>query len=403
MNKKYLLFVIFFVLGSVSGFSLDINLAKDAYSVGETLQAEILIDGKLEEDLTVSNVKLDCSGNFIDVAPSLFKIEEDHYYSYFDLGGRLGNCSFVLKDILYYESGFLERDSFEKNFELTGFNGSVITVSPAGARISDFSTEGSFEVYLENPYSLESINVSLGSSAEFIDLSEDSLLISSGGFKSFNVYISELLVQENKKEEITLSYDGKDIILPIWIFYGGSVTLENESSVDSPLLEFVMDVDSINVSLNRSNDLKGYIAIKNSGSDLSLIRFELTGNLGEVIDLQTSEMDSFDSGDLFKQYLFVNQNKDAMPGNYSGSLRVVYGAGLIEYPIFISVADLRIEEETNGISDHMEVIDFEENYFNQNGIGVWWFVLAFFVILALVIYFLYKRKNKKPIGYLKVF
>ena len=53
MNKCYILLIIVFVFGSVSAFSIDTNLAKENYFSGETLQAEIFINGVLPMEFKI--------------------------------------------------------------------------------------------------------------------------------------------------------------------------------------------------------------------------------------------------------------------------------------------------------------------------------------------------------------
>ena len=106
MKGICLFLIVFFVIGGVSAFSLDIDLEKGVYHPGETLQADISIVGTLEEDLVTSDIKLFCDNESVSIAPSLLKLSDEHYYSFFKLGESLvGNCELKLHEIIYYESG----------------------------------------------------------------------------------------------------------------------------------------------------------------------------------------------------------------------------------------------------------------------------------------------------------
>ena len=214
------------------------------------------------------------------------------------------------------------------------------------------------------------------------------------------MYISPVLIEKTEKEEIVLRYDSKEFIIPIWIFYDGEdVPPENNTFVDESLVEFIMDVDSINSFLNQSEDTYGYISIQNIGFDLDAIVFSLTGNLGDVIDLQVESVNEFNKGDIVKEYFYVNQRKNAEPGNYSGTLKVDYDSKSIQFPIFVSilgggpVVDINETERDNG-----SAIENDTEGWN---ISVWWYVLVGFIILFIIVYFVYRKKSKKPVNYLQ--
>lgn len=396
MNKKYLFVVILFVFGNVSAFSLDVDL-KGNYSPGETLQADILVSGQLEEDILTGDIGLECLGSSVSVVPSLIKVEENHYYSFFDLSGLdVGNCSLIVSDVLYYESGFLEQNDFSFDFSLVEANGSVIYVSPAAFRTTDLTVQNSFDVYLTNNGA--AVDVSISTSASFIDLSESVLSLDSSGM--FNVYISPLLVEETEKEEIVLTYDSKEFVIPVWIFYEdlGFIPEENDTFVDESRVEFIMDVESINSVLNSSEDTYGYITIQNIGSDLDTITFSLTGDLGGIIDLQVESFDDFNEGDFVKEYFYVNQRKNVDPGNYSGALKVGYDSKSIEFPIFVEILGGETVIDTNETErDNGSAIESDSGGLS---ISIWWYVLIFFVLLFIIVFFVYKKKSKKPANYL---
>ena len=399
MNKKYLFFVVLFALGNVSAFSLDASL-KDNYSSGETLQADILVFGQLEEDILTGDIGLECEGFTVSVVPSLIKVEENHYYSFFDLGDlNVGNCSFVVKDVLYYEGGFLEQNDFKFDFKLVEVNGSVIHVSPAAFRTTDLTIQNSFDVYLTN--NGESVDVLISTTASFIDLSESSISLRSEDISSFNIYVSPVLIEETEKEEIVLTYDSKEFIIPVWIFYEENFipVEDNITLIDGSLIGFVMDVNEINSVLNQSEDTYGYVTIQNIGTDLNEITFSLTGNLEEVIGLQTERVNDFNRGDIVKEYFYVNQRKNAESGNYSGALKVEYDFKSIEFPIFVEILGSEAIIEING-SDRDNGSAIESNAEGLN-ISIWWYVLIFFVILFIIVYVVYKKKSKKPVNYLQ--
>ncbi len=406
--KLALLCMLLFVIGNVYAFSMDISFPKDAYSPGETLQADILIDGTLEENIVTQNIGLVCDldngeKNLPIIAPSLIRIEENHYYSYFDLNENLnsGNCSVVVKNVIYYENGFLEQEDFSSgDFRLDETNNSLIFVSPAAFVSQDVLDDNSFDVYVTNN-NQENLVVNLSSGASYIDLSKDSLQISKDDTESFNVYVSPLLIPGSGKETIVLKYNSQQFSIPIWLFYESQEevnnTEDNTTIVSGDSLSFVMDVDSIDVSVEPSKSLSGYVTVKNTGTNtLDSVVFELTGNLSNVVDLQTPQT-SVAIGETFKEYIYVNQKKNSLPGSYEGNLKVSYNGKSIEYPIYVNVlGEDSINTSQTNITRRLNQTNGEDS---SSGVSVWWFVGIFFVIVFIVLYLLYKKKTKRRLTF----
>ncbi len=396
MNKLSLFFIVIFVLGSTSAFSIDINLAKDSYFPGETLQADITIEGVLEENLANSNIKLYCSNNSIGISPSLIKLSNTHYYSFFEINKALygQNCEFTIQDAIFYESGFIMQRDFSKNFSLVSTNDSIVSINPSAFRVDDLSDQNTFRVFVEN-LGIESVNLSISTSNEFVDLTGDL----SGDPESssyFDIYLSELLYSGEENAEVEISYNSKGYKIPIWIFEDvedNNITVpeENESYIDGPFLEFVMDVDRFDISLSSDEDLSGYVTIKNVGVDLRDIVFSLSGNLSGIIDLQTENLELLESGESFKEYLYVNQMKNAEEGIYEGVLKIDYYSESLEFPILVEIKSGEVVSNgTNG-----DPVDPGNPPVEENGISIWWFVLIILLIALIVLYFLYKKKTKK--------
>jgi hypothetical protein len=404
VSKKYLFLIVLFVLGSVSAFSVEVNLAKESYFSGETLQAEIFIDGLLEEEISTGDIKLFCDGSFVGISPSLLKLETNHYYSFFGINKALSSqeCSFVMENIIYYDEGFVKQDNFYQNFSLVIINDSIVFVNPAGIKIDEIGSQNNFRIYLENVGD-EQVNISISTDDSFVELSSGGLLGNPETSGYFDVYLSEFLYAGQEKSEINIDYNGKGIIIPIWIFSETEENItqveENITYVDESLIEFVMEVSMFNVSLSNREDLSGYVTIKNMGQDLTKVDFSLTGNLSAVIDLQSETLGSLGSGESFKEYLYVNQMKDAPKGFYEGSLKVNYETKFIEFPILVEIKEGEIV--SNGTGDGGDVVDPGDPPKDDKEISIWWFVLIILVIALGVVFFLYKKRTKKGSDFLQ--
>jgi len=399
VKEKYFFLVMFFVIGNVSAFSLDINLEKEVYFPGETLQADISVDGTLEEDILTSNVKLLCNNDSVSVAPSLLKLDVDHYYTFFKLSESLtGDCELKLHELIYYEGGFLRQESFYENFSLVETNSSVISFIPAGFRIDDFDLQSNLRVYLTD-LNEEVTNISVESSDAFAEVSDSEI---SWDSLFFDIYLSEFLYDGTPKAEISLGYSGQFFKIPIWIFHDVDDTLpveENDTYVDEAKIEFVMDVSEFDVSLSENEDLSGYVTVKNTGSDLSEVAFSLTGNLGEVIDLQTENLDEFNSGESFKEYLYVNQRKSTALGVYEGTLKVEYELTSVEFPIMVEITENDPGEVVSNGTGNGGDIDPSDD--DEKGISIWWIILVIILLALVAIYLTYRKKTKKKTDFLK--
>lgn len=398
MNKKYLFIILVFMISSVSAFSLNIELAKESYSPGETLQADILIDGYLEENIGSKNIKLLCSNNYVSIAPSIIKVSSDHYYSFFSLDQGISpqNCEFVIEDVIFYQEGFIRQADFNKNFSILATNDSIVSINPAAFKIDDISVQNNFQVYVEN-LGDDTLNLSIFTQDDFVELSLGELSGDPESASYFEVYLSEFLYSGEETAAITLNYDTREFEIPIWIFEDDSTNItipeENNTYVDESKLEFVMDVDMFNISLGSEEDLSGYVTIKNVGESISNILFSLTGNVGEIIDLQATNLDSLSSGESYKEYLYVNQLKNAEEGIYQGTLKVDYSSQYIEFPIFVEIKSGEIVG--NGSVDNGDPVDPGVVPDEGTEFNIWWIVLLIILIALIAIYFLYKKKTKK--------
>jgi hypothetical protein len=403
VSKKYLFFIIFFIVGGVSAFSVDIDLAKENYLPGETLQAEIFIEGTLEEQISASDIKLLCRGSSVSISPSLIKLKINHYYSFFGINQYLNfqECEFIIEDMIYYDGGFIKQNNFYKNFSLSESNESVVFVNPAGFKIDDISSQSNLRVYLEN-LGEEGANISINTESSFIEFSSNELswLPESSGY--FDIYLSEFSYADEEKTEVILRYGSSEFIIPIWIDQdvgqNTSNVVENITYVNEAKLEFVMEVERFNISLSEEEDLSGYITIKNVGTDLGEIDYNLTGNLFEIIDLQTETLNSLNAGDSFKEYLYVNQMKNATEGIYQGTFKVNYESKTIEFPIFVEIKgeEIVLNGTGNGGEDVGPGTPPQEN----EKINIWWFVFIVLLIILIILYFLYRKKTRKDPDFL---
>jgi len=394
VKKLNLILALIFLSLDVSALDAGINLYKAVYSPGETLQAEVNFS-KSVEVFSSGNVKLECVNGAEVIAPSIFNIDFNQYFVYFNIDKNVewGNCSLILKNIIYSDGGILNSIDFNRSFILNNSNNSL-SLSPAGARIYDINSQNNLQVYLTNN-GLETMDIALSSSASFVDLSEDNLLIPAGHSSQFNIYISPLLIQDTDVENVYLSFSNNSLRMPIWLFYSSenitfNNSLKNNSLIDEAKVDFLMDVDNITISLNSSKEISGYVQIINNGKNLDSVSFGLSGNLVEIVVLGSSNISSFNSGDNFKEYLYINQRKNAAPGLYSGNLIVNYETQQKTFPINVEIIgeiNIPVNNSTFNRTNSSTRND-------ESKISVWIYVGIFFIVLIIFVYILYKKRTK---------
>lgn len=389
MKKFILILVLLLVFNFVSGFSLNVNFEKDSYSAGDTLQADILFDDDIQGEILTEDIELNCNGK-IDVAPFLLRLEDNHYYSYFDLPLNLDNqnCSVILNDIIYSENGFLQQTDFITNFILNNTNNSVY-VNPGAVRITDVGDADTFIVQITNT-GLNTTNYSISTIQTFFDISKKSLLLNPGQIGEFYVYTSDVLYNNVGKAEIKLDYVDS-FSIPIFFLVEDEPLIENTTE---SRLEFVNDFDNFNVSINKNESTYGFVKFKNYGDDINNLVFELTGDLSKVVYLQFYVLEEIKKDETLKQYVYVNQNKTAISGNYSGNLKITYNSNFIEFPINIEISDVSIYVNNTVINNSVKngSVDNKEE---KSSISVWLFVGLFFIVLIVVFYLLYKKKTNR--------
>jgi hypothetical protein len=398
--KQYLFFIILLIVGNVHGFSFDFHFSSLDYSPGETVQLELSVNGVLEGELKNDDLNLMCSGENIGFVPNLLKVNNSFYYLFFNLGNfELGECLLSFDDVIYYENGFLKQANFETNFNIVDKNSSTIYVDPAGIIFNDFSSQSFILMNLFNSNE-EDIFVSISSDLSFIEFGEN-VNIGSGEFVDINLYFSEFGYNGEKFGRILLEFTNNTFEIPIWmnIISGENDSLlivDNITQVVGPKIEVLQGVEGFSLIISKLGDKSGYVLIQNNGIDLGLVEFKLSGNVSEIVDLQNDKLENFNSGDKFREYIYVNQGKDAKEGDYTGNLEIHYGEEIVKIPILIEITGVIINT-TDGFNDTVISGNIDE----EKGINIWIFVLIFFILSGIVLFLLYKKKTKKSVDFLK--
>lgn len=385
------------------GSGLEINIAKESYSVKETFQAKIIVDN-IEENLKASQIKLiNQNGANFQITPFLYKIG-DNYYVYFQIPFQLeaGNYSIMVKDVVYYENNNLRQGNFYESFSIVSKH-VLVYVDPGIIIANDIGNKNSFDFRLVN-YG-DGIFVSLYTDTPFISVSEDSLMLN--GDKTVEIYVSDYLKNFDGTKNLNVDYENYSYTIPIW--FGPSaedangLNESNQDDNNETVTEEKLDVrflnsqNYLNLTTNRLNSKFISIEFKNFGeTEAKNIKFYLEGDISSIGSLEYIELDKLSSGEISTQKIYLNTNKDAL-GFYSGKMVMDYGSDKTEeYYIYAYFLEGSIEDKSNAgksvkIRNESEI---NENDSNKTKINYW--IIFVFFVLALIIatYFLYHKYKK---------
>jgi len=263
----------------------------------------------------------------------------------------------------------------------------VLSFSPAIVRV--YENQPPFKINFKNK-GFVSISIDLVET-ESVKPSEDSLVLGVG--ESDSVFITTDLVDD----ELKFSYNNitKTILL---VKTGISVS---EDDIASPIV-FLTD-ESVVFDLRPSEFREGTILFKNNGEiDVSDLQITLTGDLGEIVSLDTTVFNFLAAGDSQELFARVNAERNPLKSSYSGSILittaenyvaslpfVVNIKGFVE-PLVIEEIDVVVDDVVKNDTDVVE----EEEEKGSRFIWLVWVVVGVIVVF-IVFLIINKRKGKK--------
>jgi hypothetical protein len=418
---KILVFVLvlsLFFLGIGYAEPLEIQIFKDSYAAGETLQARIIVND-IENEIKISDIKLMRGNSYVSITPFLLRLGKD-YFVYFHLPVNLegGNYSLVVEDVVYYRNDLLVQGDFSKGFSVVDKD-FVIRVDPGILIANNLENINNFDVRLVNFG--DSVLVNFSVSDNLISLSDDAIYLSDE--YALGVYVSELL-KGSAEGYLKMEYGGDNYLIPIWFGAGSeNVSSENISYIDNESNQSVNVSDGFNDTeqnisvsegvyfLSYEKELVGVI-LENGGQYLGLdirnfyndsldVSFYLEGNISEIAEL---EENSFELGrdEIGRVGLLLNKEEMADIGGYNGYLVLDSGINSDRFYLEIYVIEVGKEIVVNESSgdiyvDKKNLSEYMEGKEEKKGSKIWyWIFFGFlFALLLVIIYILYLRHQKK--------
>lgn len=396
MNKKFVFFLVFFLVIASFVNSLEITSEKEYLSEESIL---ITISGNFVVPILKENIFL-YRGEARSAAEISVEIIEDVYYIYLDLKGKTpGNYSIRIEDVEYLEgSKKIEEDikiPFKIKEEMAKFS-----VSPLAK-----STSQNFTLYVKNLKSVSSTVSIKTSNSKKIYSEKESYSLRSGENKQIKIIVNP--DDEMTLEKITISLDGssKDVLV--------YVEKESEEKKEE-IKEFSFEKEKVSLNLSTNSKKNYFTYLRNTGeNEISNITVGVSEELREFINLSTKEKFSLNKNETIKIDIYVKTSN--ISGNFNGYLVASDDSEMKEY-LYLSlgvikdyIPSTKVDEEKNPFAGENTIprngntglIDEDDNLGGSSTSKIigWIIVLALIVIIAWFFFKKYRGAKRSGIKF----
>lgn len=342
---KFFLLILFLALSfPTSTLAQEITFLQDAYKQGETLQAEILIPNLVSEIISKNIIIKDSSNKEIKLGFFLKKISNEFYFIYFDLPLYItdGDYTLELKDLLYKEAGILKEISTSKKFKVnSSIQRHLLTIEPA---IFKFEPKTPYlKLRVKNKES-KTLSLSISSTSELIHTSKTELLIPPNSQESIKVYVDLEKIERGTKEFLNIAH----YQIPIWILDEFPILTTKEKILSFSIIENEKEVilEELNAELNQNQVVYENIFIKNLlNKSLYNLQVSLTGNLGDIVDLNLTFIPEIEPYGKIEEYILINKKKSPKFDLYKGTLLIKNENYSLEFPIILNIIKEKLDEK----------------------------------------------------------
>ncbi len=377
---------------------LNIELNRNVFAPGETVFVTITKNLVLENEINELDFRLIRNTTRVSLSISLLK-QDETYYLYFDIPTNIEEGKYFFQDsnILYTdENNVFRKITQDVPLEVKKTNSSIIAISPLFVRVLNPDKNPEYTIRLKNNGNLDG-TVFITKDSDFIVTDKNLVNVPKLSTQKFNFILKNDLITKNVAL-INLKYDDKsyDVI----IFINKEITSTPiVASKDS--IQFIEENKMINLSLYNETR-EGPLKFKNFfDQTINNISFELTGNLNQIITLKITKLDSLESNEIVEQYLWINKNKNANSGIYSGNLILKSQDTYIEFPIYVKINE--ITPEQNITSNKTEIFEpiiktnFTQPPKKKEGVKLPWTLIILMIVVIIVGILIFYFKKKKPV------
>ena len=288
-------------------YAQDLSLSKEIYYPQETFQAEVFMENLNNQDISVLN-----SLNFpSSIGVNLNKISNAHYFISFNIPETTpGIYTLKIKET-------------QKQFEIKPKKTRVFSISPA------------FIKYTSQDKTIQKIIITNhNTQPETVEITSDSVIPSINSItlplKSSKSFFVKLDTTQTKNSLAILSI--ADYNIPIWFIADNEIIsfLDKEIEITQETqegLQFyiksegdIIDLNYLTKEIEESIPITGSLYIKNNlNESLNNLKISLTGNLQDIVKLETTEFD-LATGEEKRLDIIINEDRILLEDSYSGDL-----------------------------------------------------------------------------------
>ncbi len=323
----------------------DITTAKQDYLLGETVQAEVNMQG-----FDIS--KLSFTDNKSSKTSVGFLTEKigDRNFVYFNIPTNIlaGEYYLIAKDKRVID-GVLGDFQIFANVTVLGEVG--VSIDPAILSFDPAKNE--LKVSMKNN-AAKAYSVSVMTSTADMKAARPVLDLAPGETKS--AYVSYDLSKINSEQSIGLSYANRTYVVKVLLPDIKIIEQPLEQPVDKPVekpveqqvaeLKFI-GPDVVDKKASTYTSFSDVITVKSTSKDeIRNVKFPLTGTLAQIAQIKIQAIDKIPAEGSIEQSISINKDKKAAPGNYEGKIIVEADGGYKDEILFkITLEDLKLVEE----------------------------------------------------------
>ncbi|MFH0797919.1 MAG: hypothetical protein V1906_00755 [Candidatus Woesearchaeota archaeon] len=332
-------------MNSVIVSSQSLDVLRGIYAPGETVMANLEVDDFSPSRLAFENEQ----GNKLSIGMLYFKKSEGKYHVFFNLpmGIAEGNYSLSYRDAKLV-SGVQTYTNFSDNL---GIIKSPVAISLKPTIFKLDSSKTSIKIELSNK----------GESATTINITSDNPLV--------KPVRESLDIGAGETKNLFVNYGGVVSASLLGLYYGDKVYMVELLADDKPVeiraeplsegLEFV-DATPIYHSIMPSQVIAGELEFRNINSrPLHNVTFHTSPSIADIIDFNTSIFIEIKPNVVYRQFIWINKNKNLPLGNYYGVLLMKSSEGAkAELGINILIreqelVELPVEKPEEGIKEEL--------------------------------------------------
>ncbi len=344
---------------------VSIELLKEKYGAGETVQAEITTE-LLEKPLKPEQLSLYVNGVKKSIAPFFTRYDERTYLLYFDLPIVLEQPTYLkVEKALYRGSAGLQEYTGEKEIPIINEPTSILSIIPGFIILE--KNQKDVQIQVENKKGDSVLNIS--SSPSITHLYTTPQPINFNGKRVFKFSVDQEKLEPDAA--ILIEHSGEQY--KVKVKKRQEIITQQPPQNQSPQIEgkglvFVASKPEVEKTINADVVLSGILSVKNEGNiTLENITLQLTGNLPEIASVDTTFISLLQPGQTLDILLMVNEDQNARPGTFTGVLRAVTDTSQATFPISVTIEKKRENQQVNRTKIDLELnTENRENPVEEN-------------------------------------